>query len=373
MWEVALATPPLQDVLARAGTFEQRIMRVAGVPESELARLLRELDFSLDPLEVTTCLRRGELEIATVFEPAAADDVRRSRGCRGGSLRRAGLLARRVDDRRDRGGVAPRAACADRRRRRVVHGRADGGPPDRPRGLVRLRARAAWSCTRTRRRSSMPGSTRTSSPASGPSHPRSPSLWPRAPPHGSPPTSGSASPASPVRAEGRPRSRSAWSASASSGPARSPARTYAPAPGRPGRGPRPHHDRGHASAPAGVARAAGPPRRDRSVRAHPSCASSSRSSCPGARSTPSPRFRDAAADPDVWRPVPTESLHLTLAFLGRRPASTSPRSTASCAPPPARRRALRWPGRCSSRPAARACCAPPSRTSTTRSPTSRRA
>jgi 2'-5' RNA ligase len=27
-------------------------------------------------------------------------------------------------------------------------------------------------------------------------------------------------------------------------------------------------------------------------------------------------FRDAAADPDVWRPVPAESLHVTLAFLG---------------------------------------------------------
>jgi 2'-5' RNA ligase len=30
-------------------------------------------------------------------------------------------------------------------------------------------------------------------------------------------------------------------------------------------------------------------------------------------------FRDAAADPAVWRPVPDESLHLTLAFLGNRP------------------------------------------------------
>ncbi len=30
-------------------------------------------------------------------------------------------------------------------------------------------------------------------------------------------------------------------------------------------------------------------------------------------------FRDAAADPDVWRPVRAEALHLTLAFLGRRP------------------------------------------------------
>jgi 2'-5' RNA ligase len=31
-------------------------------------------------------------------------------------------------------------------------------------------------------------------------------------------------------------------------------------------------------------------------------------------------FRDEAADPDVWRPVKDEALHLTLAFLGRRPA-----------------------------------------------------
>jgi RNA 2',3'-cyclic 3'-phosphodiesterase len=31
-------------------------------------------------------------------------------------------------------------------------------------------------------------------------------------------------------------------------------------------------------------------------------------------------FRDAAADPAVWRPIAAEALHLTLAFLGRRPA-----------------------------------------------------
>jgi 2'-5' RNA ligase len=31
-------------------------------------------------------------------------------------------------------------------------------------------------------------------------------------------------------------------------------------------------------------------------------------------------FREAVADPDVWRPVPEDALHLTLAFLGRRPA-----------------------------------------------------
>jgi nicotinamide-nucleotide amidase len=74
MWADALQTAPLRALLARAGVLEQRIMRVSGVPESELARLLREAPLELDRLEITTCLRRGELEIATVFDPAASDD-----------------------------------------------------------------------------------------------------------------------------------------------------------------------------------------------------------------------------------------------------------------------------------------------------------
>jgi nicotinamide-nucleotide amidase len=73
MWKAALQTAPLQALLSRAGVLEQRIMRVSGVPESELARLLREAPLDLDRLEITTCLRRGELEIATVFDPAFAD------------------------------------------------------------------------------------------------------------------------------------------------------------------------------------------------------------------------------------------------------------------------------------------------------------
>jgi nicotinamide-nucleotide amidase len=46
-----------------------------GIPESELAAALRDIEAGgvpLDDLEITTCLRRGELEIATVFEPDAA-------------------------------------------------------------------------------------------------------------------------------------------------------------------------------------------------------------------------------------------------------------------------------------------------------------
>ena len=36
-------------------------------------------------------------------------------------------------------------------------------------------------------------------------------------------------------------------------------------------------------------------------------------------------FRAAAADPEVWRPVPDEALHLTLAFLGHRPEADVPK------------------------------------------------
>jgi nicotinamide-nucleotide amidase len=73
MWETAIELPPLRSVLARAGVLEQRIMRVTGVPEAQLAEVLRELDPPAS-LEITTCLRRGELEIATVFGPAAVAD-----------------------------------------------------------------------------------------------------------------------------------------------------------------------------------------------------------------------------------------------------------------------------------------------------------
>jgi nicotinamide-nucleotide amidase len=75
MWETALETDALQAALAGAGRYEQRIVRMWGIPESELAGSLRAMEQAgvrMDGLEVTTCLRRGELEIATVFEPSAA-------------------------------------------------------------------------------------------------------------------------------------------------------------------------------------------------------------------------------------------------------------------------------------------------------------
>jgi nicotinamide-nucleotide amidase len=72
---VAVETAPLRAVLARAGTLEQRMLRLYGVPESEIALSLVAIEDAgvpLDRLEITTCLRRGEIEIGTVFPPDAA-------------------------------------------------------------------------------------------------------------------------------------------------------------------------------------------------------------------------------------------------------------------------------------------------------------
>jgi nicotinamide-nucleotide amidase len=73
MWADAVQTPPVRSLIARADALEQRIVRMIGIPESELARTLRGLD-GLERLEITTCLRRGELEVATVFPSSAEAD-----------------------------------------------------------------------------------------------------------------------------------------------------------------------------------------------------------------------------------------------------------------------------------------------------------
>jgi nicotinamide-nucleotide amidase len=76
MWETALQTEALREAMRGSTVYEQRILRLFGIPESEIARSLRDIEeggVSLEPLEITTCLRRGEIEIATVFEPDSED------------------------------------------------------------------------------------------------------------------------------------------------------------------------------------------------------------------------------------------------------------------------------------------------------------
>jgi nicotinamide-nucleotide amidase len=76
MWGHALATAELAETMRAATTYEQRTLRLFGIPESEIAETLRVAErdgVELDRLEVTTCLKRGEVEVVTRFEPPQAD------------------------------------------------------------------------------------------------------------------------------------------------------------------------------------------------------------------------------------------------------------------------------------------------------------
>jgi nicotinamide-nucleotide amidase len=76
MWGQALETDALQAALAGASELVQRTMRLFGIPESEIAETLRAAEregVQLERLEVTTCLKRGEVEIVTRFAPEASD------------------------------------------------------------------------------------------------------------------------------------------------------------------------------------------------------------------------------------------------------------------------------------------------------------
>ncbi|MGH2993650.1 MAG: competence/damage-inducible protein A [Solirubrobacterales bacterium] len=71
MWPQALETDPVRAVLDRVTAYRTATLRLFGVPESELARTLREVeeDIDLSPLEITTCLRQAELVVDIRHRP----------------------------------------------------------------------------------------------------------------------------------------------------------------------------------------------------------------------------------------------------------------------------------------------------------------
>ncbi|MDO0976552.1 competence/damage-inducible protein A [Mycolicibacterium frederiksbergense] len=76
MWSRAVETLAVQQAIAGRTEYRQETVRMFGLAESGLAETLREAESRIDgfsDLEITTCLRRGELEIVTRYEPPAAD------------------------------------------------------------------------------------------------------------------------------------------------------------------------------------------------------------------------------------------------------------------------------------------------------------
>jgi len=76
MWQAAASNGAIADVLRDAPTYRLGTLRLFGIPESEIAETLRVAErdgVELEELEITTCLKRGEIEVVTRYEPPAQD------------------------------------------------------------------------------------------------------------------------------------------------------------------------------------------------------------------------------------------------------------------------------------------------------------
>jgi nicotinamide-nucleotide amidase len=76
MWSSAVETELFTAAIAGAPVLERDMVRLWGIPEAEISNTLRaaaESGIDISELEITTCLRRGEIEVSTLFSPAAAD------------------------------------------------------------------------------------------------------------------------------------------------------------------------------------------------------------------------------------------------------------------------------------------------------------
>jgi nicotinamide-nucleotide amidase len=76
MWPQAVATEAFRDAIGGHTQYETQTLRLFGIPESEIAETLRAAEGSVDgfsELEITTCMRRAEIEVVTRWEPSAAD------------------------------------------------------------------------------------------------------------------------------------------------------------------------------------------------------------------------------------------------------------------------------------------------------------
>ena len=89
MWAAAIGTDAVQRAIAGRTVYRQQTVRMFGLAEAGLADTLRQAQAipGFDALEITTCLRRGELEIVTRYEPddaaayhALAELLRRRHG-----------------------------------------------------------------------------------------------------------------------------------------------------------------------------------------------------------------------------------------------------------------------------------------------------
>jgi len=72
MWRAATETEAFAAAVTGAVRYRSSMLRMFGIPESEIASTLRgarDSGVAVDELEITTCMRRGEIEVVTRSEP----------------------------------------------------------------------------------------------------------------------------------------------------------------------------------------------------------------------------------------------------------------------------------------------------------------
>lgn len=72
MWTSAEGTPELRAAIPGATVLTESTVRLFGLPESELANTMveaRRAGVAVDAFEITTCMRRGELEVVSRWSP----------------------------------------------------------------------------------------------------------------------------------------------------------------------------------------------------------------------------------------------------------------------------------------------------------------
>lgn len=73
LWPNALASEPMQEVLARTRPPGRRVLRLFGVSESAVARALEEAGGDGDGVEATICAREFEIHVDLLVEPGAEE------------------------------------------------------------------------------------------------------------------------------------------------------------------------------------------------------------------------------------------------------------------------------------------------------------
>jgi competence/damage-inducible protein CinA-like protein len=74
MWPQAVETEAFREAVGGRTRYETQTLRLFGIPESEIAETLRAAEGSVEgfsELEITTCMRRAEIEVVTRWEPEA--------------------------------------------------------------------------------------------------------------------------------------------------------------------------------------------------------------------------------------------------------------------------------------------------------------